>query len=86
MESLLGVDRYLPYADRIGELIRYRIALWDVIAACHREVSADNHIKDPVFNPLKNLLESPRQSMPLCSTVQLLHGMGPGSGLWKAST
>ncbi|MCX6692105.1 MAG: DNA-deoxyinosine glycosylase [Methanoregula sp.] len=33
MESLLGVDRHLPYADRIGELVRYRIALWDVIAA-----------------------------------------------------
>ncbi len=58
MESLLGVDRHLPYPHRIRELVRYHIALWDVIAACHREGSADDRIKDPVFNPLLNLLDS----------------------------
>ncbi len=58
MESLLGVDHHLPYARRIRELVRYRIALWDVIATCRREGSTDNRIKDPAFNPLQKLLAS----------------------------
>jgi TDG/mug DNA glycosylase family protein len=44
MESLLGVHRHLPYALRTRELIRYRIALRDVIATCHGG-SADHRIK-----------------------------------------
>lgn len=58
MEHLFGVDRTLPYAYRTQRLARRGIALWDVIATCRREGSADHRIKDPVFNPLEHLLAS----------------------------
>jgi TDG/mug DNA glycosylase family protein len=58
MEQLFDVDRHLPYARRTKRLARRGIALWDVIATCQREGSADNRITDPVFNPIERLLTS----------------------------
>jgi len=44
MESLLGIEPGLPYAARCSGLIRHRIALWDVLAACTRSSSLDSDI------------------------------------------
>lgn len=58
MERLFDVDCHLPYALRTKRLARRGIALWDVIASCRREGSADHRITDPVFNPIEQVLTS----------------------------
>jgi TDG/mug DNA glycosylase family protein len=55
---LLGIDRHLAYDRRIEQLIRNRIALWDVISTCQRRGSADHHIRNPSLNPVRELLNS----------------------------
>lgn len=39
-------------------LAQNRIALWDVISTCVRRGSADHHIRNPSFNPVRELLLS----------------------------
>ena len=58
MESLFGIDRHRPYRERVDDLIRHRIALWDVIGACYRAGSADHRITGPSLNPVQQLLTS----------------------------
>jgi len=58
MEALFGIGRHLPYGERIDGLVSHRIALWDVIGACHRKGSADYRIKRPSLNPMQHLLAS----------------------------
>jgi TDG/mug DNA glycosylase family protein len=58
IEALFGIDRQLAYERRIERLIWNRTALWDVIGTCRREGSADHRIRDPSFNPVRDLLAS----------------------------
>lgn len=46
MGELVGAGPDLPYAKRIMQLRRSRIALWDVLAACMREGSLDAAIDE----------------------------------------
>ena len=43
--SLTGVTAAAPYPDRVAGLIAVRIAVWDVVAAAHREGSLDARIE-----------------------------------------
>jgi len=55
-ESLFGIARDLPYTDRVTLLTEHGIALWDVIYSCARIGSADDRIRDPVFNDLPGFI------------------------------
>jgi TDG/mug DNA glycosylase family protein len=52
MESLFGIDYQLPYPNRVACLTRNHIALWDVVQSCTRKGSADEEIREPVFNDI----------------------------------
>ena len=57
MGDLVGFDAALPYQKRLEALLQARIALWDTLAACHREGSLDSDIKGPTPNDLPGLLK-----------------------------
>ena len=46
MGQLLGFEPSLQYAERIRCLMRARVAVWDVLASCHRVGSLDSEIDD----------------------------------------
>jgi hypoxanthine-DNA glycosylase len=46
MGELFGAGPELDYRRRLEILVENRIALWDVIAACHRPGSLDSAIRD----------------------------------------
>lgn len=52
MEALFAIDATRPYADRIDQIRRNNLALWDVVRSCNRPGSADARISDPVFNDI----------------------------------
>jgi TDG/mug DNA glycosylase family protein len=56
VEVLLGIDSTLPYTARCSRLVEHRIALWDVLATCTRDGSADTTIRDPVQNDIGGFL------------------------------
>ena len=58
MAQLLGLKQDLPFRDRLAALHTTRIALWDVIASCAREGSADGAIRDPVPNDIPGFLHA----------------------------
>jgi TDG/mug DNA glycosylase family protein len=58
LQTLFGIGRNLEYRVKIDDLIRNRIALWDVIGACYRAGSADHRITGPSLNPVQQLLTS----------------------------
>jgi len=51
MGMLLGFDATLPYPERTRALTACGIALWDVIASCHRPGSRDDAIVGPSVEP-----------------------------------
>jgi hypoxanthine-DNA glycosylase len=56
LSALWGVDlRQLPYADRLHEVRRRGLGIWDVYARCRREGSLDSAIEDAVLNDLPSL-------------------------------
>lgn len=66
LAALWGVDLLaLPYAQRVQELHRHGLALWDVYARCRREGSLDSAIEDAELNDLAAL----RQQAPLLQAV-----------------
>lgn len=46
MGALFGFDARLPYAARCERLTRAGVAVWDVLRACHRPGSLDQHIEE----------------------------------------
>lgn len=46
MGQLCGFAPSLPYAERVRCLIAARVAVWDVLASCHRVGSLDSEIDD----------------------------------------
>ena len=58
MAQLLGLKQDLPYRGRLAALHTKGIALWDVIASCAREGSADGAIRDPVPNNIPGFLHA----------------------------
>jgi TDG/mug DNA glycosylase family protein len=56
MEALFEIDHELPYERRTNELLDHGVAVWDVIATCHREGSGDQAIEKETANPLMGLL------------------------------
>ena len=44
MEQMFGIDKTLPYLERLTELKKNRIALWDVVWQCKRKGSLDSNI------------------------------------------
>lgn len=56
MGALFAIDPALPYRKRLSLLGSRGVALWDAIASCDRERSADSTITGARCNPLGNLL------------------------------
>lgn len=56
MGELFGFDKDSSYEKRKNELIKNRIALWDVIHSCRREGSLDKDIKDIEVNDIVGLV------------------------------
>ena len=56
MDELFAIDHRLPYHDRITHLTGHHIALWDVVQICIRKGSADDEIREPVFNDISGFL------------------------------
>ncbi|MFA6225625.1 MAG: DNA-deoxyinosine glycosylase [Methanoregula sp.] len=56
MDALFAIDHRLPYRDRVAYLTGHHIALWDVVQTCSRKGSADEEIREPVFNDISGFL------------------------------
>lgn len=56
LSAIWGVDLVaLPYAQRVAEMRRRGLGLWDIYARCRREGSLDQAIEDAEFNDLAGL-------------------------------
>lgn len=51
MEQLFGIASDAPYRERLQQLTANRVALWDVMRACHRESSLDSDIVEASIVP-----------------------------------
>ncbi|MCC5793361.1 MAG: DNA-deoxyinosine glycosylase [Chromatiales bacterium] len=62
MGALFGADPTLPYAERCARLAQGRVALWDVLARCHRPGSLDQKIRlrDAELNDFDSFFEAHR--------------------------
>lgn len=56
MGEICGARAELPYAERLDQLMRAGIALWDTIRHCEREGSLDKKIKNEVPNDFASFL------------------------------
>ena len=66
LSALWGVElSALPYAQRLAEIRRRGLGLWDVYASCCRQGSLDSAIDSAVFNDLASL----RQRAPALQRV-----------------
>ena len=57
IERSLGIPQSLPYEERINEIGRAGIALWDVIRSCERNGAMDNRIRNARVNDIPAILE-----------------------------
>jgi len=51
LEKVLAIPKKLPYGERLLELKKRRIALWDVLASCVRPGSLDSDIRESTVVP-----------------------------------
>ena len=56
MGELFGFDHLLPYGERLAELRRNRVALWDVVGSGVRPGSLDAAIREHRPNDIPGLL------------------------------
>lgn len=56
MGELFGFDHLLPYGERLAELRRNRVALWDVVGSGVRPGSLDTAIREHRPNDIPGLL------------------------------
>lgn len=73
MDALFAIDHHLPYQERIISLTGHHLALWDVVSTCIRKGSADEEIREPVFNDISGFLAA-------YPTVQLIVLNGTAAG------
>lgn len=59
VQALVGLDPKAPYPERLEQLTRSGIALWDVLKHCRREGSLDHSIVESseIANDIAGLLE-----------------------------
>ena len=57
MGRLFGFSPELPYDQRLEELNRAGVALWDSLAGCERSGSLDSNIREPVPNDIPGFLK-----------------------------
>ena len=68
MGELYGFSVDLPYSERLAELRRHGVALWDVLAECERPGSLDSSIRAPRPNDIPGLVRKlPRLEKILCN-------------------
>jgi hypoxanthine-DNA glycosylase len=66
LSALWGIDlRALSYPERLEQVRRHGLGIWDVYAACKREGSLDSAIEEPQLNDLASL----RQRAPQLAAV-----------------
>lgn len=70
MELLFGIDAKAEYADRLEQLKKSRVALWDVLKCCEREGSLDVNIKSEEANDLLAFLDSHKKINRICFNGQ----------------
>lgn len=72
MGQLLGIDRELPYAERLALLVKAGVGLWDVLQHCDREGSLDASIDEgtEVPNDFSLLFEQCPEVKALCFNGQ----------------
>jgi double-stranded uracil-DNA glycosylase len=58
IERLFGIQRDLPYHERIARLTDRHIALWDTIRSCTREGSGDDRIRNSEPEEVIDLIRS----------------------------
>ena len=59
LSVLWGLDlRALPYPQRLDQVRRHGLGLWDIYARCHRPGSLDSAISEAELNPLAELAAS----------------------------
>jgi len=51
IEHCFGIGCAMPYPQRLAEITRYRVALWDVAAQCRRRGSLDSRIENDSVVP-----------------------------------
>ena len=52
-----GKHQRLPFEQKLALLQQAGIALWDVLASCQRQNSADGSIREVVCNPIAELVQ-----------------------------
>ena len=57
MGELFGFPHDLPYEERLEQLKRHHVALWDALSGCRRSGSLDSDIREPEPNDIAELLE-----------------------------
>lgn len=58
MEELFAIPGALPCAERCRRLTREGVALWDVVASCSRQGSADSRIRNPLPNDIIGFVQA----------------------------
>lgn len=78
LSALWGIDlRALPYPERLEQVRRHGLGIWDVYAACKREGSLDSAIEEPQLNDLASL----RERAPLLAAIA--HNGGESARVMK---
>ena len=68
MGEVYGFSPDLPYSERLAELRRCGVALWDVLAACERPGSLDSDIRAARPNDIPGLVKRlPKLEKILCN-------------------